>query len=214
MCWNAPVSICFGLIHLLAFAIVTRRSYRLFTAFYAVMEFYQAFQWLYGDVGNCSQFNTSVTIIAYGLIWFQPWLYILIGEAEGLQLDYGRKIAITTYVWSIVTLLLGLCKQPTYYLPNSNFGYPTCTLVGSHGHLHWIFSPISVIYQPSYYNYVVLIATTMSYYPKQLYPIIQGWTLTLLLSLLYVGTSPELPAIWCWLSVLVSLRIILFRLDK
>jgi hypothetical protein len=211
MCWNAPVSIGFGLIHLLAFKLTTRQSYRLFTGFYAIMEFYQAFQWLFGDVGNCTPYNALITTIAYCLIWFQPWLYILIGEAEDVGLRYGRKVALITFFWSLFTLSLGLLKQPTYYLPDSNFGYPTCTKVGSHGHLHWIFSPITMIYQPSYYSYVVLIATTMSFYPRQLYPIIQGWTLTLLLSLLYVGTGPELPAIWCWLSVLVSLRLIVLR---
>lgn len=211
MCWNAPVSIGFCIIHLLAFRLTSRHSYRLFTVFYAIMEFYQAFQWLFGDVGTCSTRNTLITIIAYGLIWFQPWLYVLIGQAETVELQYARRLAIMTFFWSMFTLFLGLFKQPTYYLPNSNFGYPTCTLVGSHGHLHWIFSPITMIYQPSYYSYVMLIAATMSFYPKQLYPIVQGWSLTLLLSLLYVGTGPELPAIWCWLSVLVSLRLVVYK---
>ncbi len=208
MCWNANVSIFFGFIHLLACILTVRKSFKLFTIFYAVMEFYQAFQWKWGDIGLCTQWNTAVTLIAYSLIWFQPLLYIFIGEAEGLTLTYGKITAIITYYWSMFSLIMGINHIPTYYLPKSNFGYPTCTSIGPHEHLSWVFSPITIMYQPTHYVYILLIVTTMMFYPKQLRLIVLGWLVTLIFSLFYIGTGSELPAVWCWSSVVVSVPLI------
>lgn len=214
MCWTAQVSVGFGLVHLLGFALTERKSYRTFTAFYALMEFYQAFQWIWGDVHSCTDWNSQVTVVAYGLIWFQPWLYVIMGEAEGLRLQYAKLASMTTYIWSLFTLVLGMHKIPTYSLPNSSFGSVTCTSVGPHGHLNWTFSPITIAYQPTHYVYVLLIGTTMLYYPPQLNIIKWGWLGTLLISLYSVGTGAELPAVWCWSSLLVSLPLIMTSLKQ
>jgi len=212
MCWSAEVSVGFGLIHVAAMLLTRRASYKIFCSFYALMEFYQAAQWMWGDVGSCTPWNSQVTFVAYFLIWVQPLLFVAIGKAEGLKLGHMEIAAQMTYIMAMLSLALGLSKAPTYSVPDSSFGNVTCTTIGPHGHLAWMFSPITVAYQPTHFVYVMLIWVTCMKYPPQLQLIKWGWAGTLLISICSVGVGAELPAVWCGSSVLVSVPIAIYEL--
>jgi hypothetical protein len=180
------------------------------------MEIFQAFQWLWGDLDqstvstSCSLQNKLFTTFAYFLIWWQPYLFVQIGEAIGLRLSYARNVGLATLTIALFFLFLGFFEVPTYNLPKSNFANDTCTLVGPYGHLGWYFSVKSVIYGPTFFVYFVLIINTLVFYPRILQLTVGlGWLLTLFLSIAIVGVDVDLPAFWCLLSAFVDIPIIL-----
>lgn len=222
MCWNPIVSFAFGYIHLLTHYLVEessleeneKQSYLRFLRFYLLMEIFQSLQWVAGEVypissefglSTCSSINTLFTIIAYGLIWWQPVLFAYLGNST-----YCRRFAILTFIVAMVTLIAGLKQIPSYRLPNSNYGLTTCTETGIYGHLAWKFSPVSVIMYPNFYSYITSILLSIFEMEVPLrWTIGMGWIITLIVSLSYVGTSVDLPAFWCLLSVFVDIPIII-----
>jgi len=186
------------------------KSYLLFCQFYFVMEVFQAVQWTWGDVNTCNFTNQSMTFIAYILIWWQPYLFVQMGRVTGLRLTYARNFSLFVFAFALALLGYGMMEIPTYNLPTSNFANITCTKVGAHGHLGWEFSPKSVVYGPTFFVYFATIINTIYFYPRHLQMTIgMGWGLTLFMSMALVGTSVDLPAFWCLLSVFVDLPILI-----
>lgn len=188
------------------------KSYLLFTEFYLVMEVFQAFQWYWLDFEDisCSYVNRWSTVFAYILIWWQPYLFVQMGEQLNLRLNYARNLSLFTLLYAFILLMFGLNTTPTYHLPGSNFGTSTYTDIGSHGHLAWYFSPLSIVYGPTFFVYLALILNLIWVYPSELkYTVGLGWLITLILSCISVGTSADLPAFWCLLSFFVDIPIII-----
>lgn len=218
MCSSILISLLAGGSHLTALMLANKfrppeyQSYLLFTKFYLIMEVFQASQWYWLDFTetSCSALNTGSTVFAYLLIWWQPYLFVQMGEKIGLQLNYARNLSLFTLIYALILLLVGLNRTPTYELPNSNFAKATYTDIGSHGHLAWYFSPLSIVYGPTFYVYFAMILTLIWYYPRNLkYTVGLGWSITLVLSFISVGTSADLPAFWCLLSFLVDIPIVI-----
>ena len=214
MCWSINVSLAAALVHGTTYLVARHqrppeyRSYLLFTLFYTTMELFQALQWAMGDVETgCTSRNQGFTIIAYILIWIQPLLFVKIGDKTRfhtvrIRLQYGARLATITFWYALLLLGLGLTTEPSWVLPNSNYGPTTCTVIGPYGHLGWQFAPISIVYGPTHFVYVALIVTTIMFYPTVLKLTIGlGWLGTLFVSLYLVGTTIDLPAFWCFLSL-------------
>lgn len=220
MCWSFWISMGFSSCHLLTSLLVQKRPYRLFLYFYAFMEFFQALQWVWGDLMpgsnfghlGCSTRNQIFTVVAYALIWIQPYLYFRIGN---LYNRYLHNLTRWIFFWAMLSLFIGSFKIPTYRIPNSNYGLSTCSEIGPHGHLGWRFAPLTAKYSPNEFVYVTSIALIFMEFPRSLSRTLGlGWFLTMLVSIYYVGTGPDLPAFWCFLSVFVDLPIIIGYISK
>lgn len=240
MCWSVKVSLAFGLVHLLTSYIAYQRgriSYVLFTAFYAIMELFQASQWIFGGLllpsefghVNCPKINQAFTIGAYFLIWIQPILFGVIGIIESkrrLRTGHGTEFTNNAIVlarfmtitlqslavcsWAMFTLISGLFESPSYTIPNSNYGFSTCSEIGPHGHIGWRFAPLTIKYQPTEFVYMLLIFSSLASYERtHQITLGLGWFLTLVYSASLVGFSVDLPAYWCLLSVFVDPLILL-----
>uniref|UniRef100_A0A6C0IYL3 Uncharacterized protein n=1 Tax=viral metagenome TaxID=1070528 RepID=A0A6C0IYL3_9ZZZZ len=228
MRWNIAVSLTAAAFHAATFVVASNkkvpeyRAYLLFTGFFMIMELFQASQWWIGDVTvGCTEFNRTMTMMAYLLIWFQPYLFAVIGDRSRLhsvqvRLQYAKKVAHMTLWYAMINLFAGMSTRPSYQLPRSNFGLETCTTVGPHGHLAWSFAPLTIVYGPTHFVYVILILATISFYPRPLlFTIGVGWIATLFVSTYLVGAGAELPAFWFLLSVFVDIpilaRVLLYR---
>lgn len=227
MCSGIGISLAAAACHAATAQVVRKyrppesKGYLLFLTFYFVMEVFQALQWWLGDVKvGCTPANKFYTVIAYSLIWIQPLLYVLIGKSTRLhalivRLTYPELVSKILFVYSMLLLLIGFVKTPTYLVPNSNFGLETCTTVGKYGHLAWQFSPISISYSPTHVAYLVLIGATIMMYPYWLMMTIGfGWLGSLFIALSIVGSGAEIPAVWCQLSILADLPIILRSITR
>lgn len=218
MCWSSAASLIFGLTHLItAFYVYQHRlilvdrgrSYILFLLFYALMEFFQAAQWNWGDLlspstyghDSCSSNNQLFTIGAYFLIWSQPLLYSIIARSSKRLIAFS----VITLLWGLLSLLIGLVHVPTYRVPNSNYGRSTCSEVGPHGHIGWKFAPQSVKYSPNDFLYIVLIVVILW---KRNNLLLFGWLSSMVCAMTIVGTGIDLPAYWCFLSATVDLPIV------
>jgi hypothetical protein len=176
------------------------------------MELFQAAQWYWLDFesATCSSLNKWSTVVAYFLIWWQPYLFVQMGQRAGMDLKYARNLSIFTLVYALALLFAGWEVTPTYQLPNSNFGDFTHTDIGPHGHLAWYFSPLSIVYGPTFFVYLALIINIIYLYPRVLQSTVGfGWIVTLVMTCVMVGTDPDLPAFWCVLSVFVDIPIII-----
>lgn len=225
MCGSFWESIFFGSSHLIAAYQVHRkkkpgyRAYRLFLEFYAIMEFFQASQWIFGDLMpisefghiNCSLRNRMFTVTAYALIWIQPVIYSNIAEILTYTTNrHSRILSRITFIWAMVSLAIGLFNTPSYRIPNSNYGLSTCTEIGPYGHLAWRFAPNSVKYSPNEFIYVALVLLSFFQYGRNYNWVLGlGWTASMVISILSVGTGPDLPAYWCLLSVFADIPILL-----
>lgn len=218
MCSNILISLLAGSSHVITAYVAHKfrppeyRAYLLFTNFYFIMEVFQASQWfgLNFDTTTCSDFNKWSTVVAYFLIWWQPYLFVQMGREVGINLKYARNLSIFTLIYAMTLLWAGLEVVPTYELPQSNFANLTHTEVGPYGHLAWYFSPLSIVYGPTFFVYFALIGNIIWFYPRILQATVgMGWLSTLVMAYALVGTGPDLPAFWCLLSVFADLPIIL-----
>ena len=228
MCESFWASIFFGVSHLFTAYQVYRKkkygyhAYLLFLEFYAIMEFFQASQWVFGDLMPSSEFghldcsvrNRIFTVIAYALIWIQPVLYSTITEVfyggfRYITNSHSRILSRVTFIWAMTCLLLGFFTTPSYRVPNSNYGLSTCTEIGPYGHLAWRFAQNTIKYSPNEFVYVSLVALSFFEYPRNFNWILGlGWAISMFISILMVGTGPDLPAYWCLLSVFVDIPIL------
>lgn len=198
MCWSAPVSLFFGLLHtLLAYRIFKRQKqlkygpeFLMFTSFYAIMEYLQFLQWMvgvvdiYGPIKPCSPTNVFLTCCAYLLIWTQPLLFSLIGRSSiyaGLRTYDARSFRHGIYSFSmsaswfvlfaaIINLIAGFYTSDMIYFVRSpsNFGYQTCTYLGEYGHLDWQFRVRWLDFQPTYLIYLTIIITAIWHFDPEL----------------------------------------------
>ena len=229
MCWSAGVSAAFAICHLATAAIVVKhcrwRSHTgavfiRFCWFYALMELLQMLQWL---TLSYRAVNTLLTIGAYALIWLQPVLLTVFvdpGEYPSVRVVL-QFMAWLTATMAMASLTLATATGHRFagvdaLSESTNYGPQTTTCPGQQfGHLAWHFNVWSLEYTPNYAMYLVLIVTAFRFYGDALKRTVAlGWTLTLVAAVVRVGTSLELPAYWCLLSVFVDPLIVWHVLKK
>ena len=225
MCWSYEVSLGFSCLYVLvnSYYVYKRPPYweylLLFGSFYLVMELFQTFQWLYGDVqsntligvDNCSTINTNFTLFANMLIWLQPVMFSFIGYRTNSRDKHFFELLLLislSVLFLSVFLLYG--DTPTYYVINDSiFGNSTCTNVGGTGHLVWRFKPSNIDYYPNYLVYVILCLLSFCMYDRSETSIIGiGWILSLLVTKLILAPKLiEVASSWCLMSIVAHLLI-------
>lgn len=216
MCYNIVVSIFATLCHIKTLNIVKSSNvkykiqYFIFLYFYIVMELFQTLQHItLPYTKQCGIWNVITTVIAYALIWIQPYLFYIMYY----QLNRSNKLISTItkiiFVYAMLSLVLGFRSTATYVLPNSNFGPQTCTKIAENGNIEWMFKLSSIIYSPNFFIYLLFIGVISWEFPNELfYSIGLGWWISLVVSILWVGISIALPSRWCQLSIFVDIPII------
>jgi hypothetical protein len=187
------------------------------------MELFQMFQWVFGDVndyvGNstsCSITNRTFTYIAFILIWFQPILFNIIGYMAYQDFAFINMggTGILVFIYGLFSLFYSTEKNVDFGYPAdmSSIGRVTCTYIGLHNHLAWMFKGIDFDFQVNYILYSTLCWLAFKFYAKDLWGIPLSWFLTLLTTILTFNVSAfELPSFWCMLSVEANFIIILYH---
>lgn len=224
MCWSAQISLLTACVHVITLGFVLRLDHKLtpfvrsgflkFLGFYLIMELFQALQWLtanpqhFGPKQSCSSWNQGTTVLAYFLIWAQPYLFSSIaGNKSANSLNRASVITLAYAMFAILKPLV--FKQTSCSIDYSNYHSNTCTFAGKHGHLDWKFAIVNIMYQPTHFVYLLLIGLTLpKLHDVHKWTIGVGWILTLLLSIYLVGGGPEVPAFWCMTSALIDIPIL------
>lgn len=160
------------------------------------MEFFQALQWKFLN-------SVFLTWIAYILIFIQPLLYALISKQN-------LFLPVNLLILSLIVLTIGLFKTPTDYIYNSNYSNITCTSIGNNGHLAWRFKVMNINTTPNHFVYILFVGSYILKMNKQLKLTIGiGWILSLIISIIKVKNTIELPAYWCLMSITADIPILL-----
>lgn len=232
MCWDITASASFSCLFLVInlYYFLRRpkywKEYLLFGTFYLIMELFQTFQWIYGNVypnhtsyGEkvCDSTNQLYTQIASILIWAQPVLYSYIGLRTASQnriyfFKIYLPVCLLILAYSIISLIKGLETDTYYYIGESIFGSSTCTNKGLTSHLVWRFKPLIVDYHPNYLTYLLLCSLSFLLYENVGTKIIGfGWFIALVLTkIILKPTLIEVASSWCLLSIFGNLTIFLF----
>ena len=195
----------------------------MFSGFYLIMELFQVVQWQYGELLNeyhkngpvkCSINNQFYTMIAYVLIWLQPFLFSLIGYYEINRRIFGKLMIfnIMVFLYAIGILWLGteMIEKADYSIDHSFFGQSTCTDVGPTHHLSWRIRSYSIDIQPNHFSYLILCMIPFIFYENELFNIAKGWGFALLVTkLLLWPTATEYASSWCFMSIFANLVILL-----
>lgn len=228
MCWSVESSLISAAIFAIGIAIVwylnpkQKTSFFLFFGFYGIMQLLQALIWFSGEVtdtigsfsvsGYCSLANRYFTYAANVLIWTQPALFATFGFLVHKTIPH-LKLLLLYLVFFLVFFGYTVYNTETqashliwnWPLRDSNFGPTTCTLIGSHGYMLWIFGAGRVDFQPTWVVYatLILIPLVCLYNDRSLSIISFSWWFTYLISrfLLPLGHG-ESTAFWCTLSVI------------
>lgn len=207
MCWSWQVSSAAAVCHLLLLSILKverlgRWEYDVFLILFASMEIVLAL--LHVFLHN-HLLNTILTVLAYILIYLQPVAFTLFSRNKTLI-----RLSIITLIAALLSLSAGFLSTPTYSLPNTNYGLCTQTTLDENGHHVWSFALKTIQYHPTHYVYLLLIGAAIYEMKGEiLYTLGLGWLLTLIFTLLWIGLTPSLPAVWCLTSVFVCIPIMI-----
>jgi hypothetical protein len=215
MCWDNRVSLLFSAIFLiinLTYVVIKPhywKEYFLFGTFYFIMEMFQTLQWLYGDVGTCTQMNAYFTFMAYLLIWLQPLLFSYIGLRTSRHrrffvfMTIVNMCVLTTAVYSMYS---ARCVEVGYDIPNSIFSQRTCTTIGKTGHLVWKYKVGTVDYAPNYLLYLLLCILSFLMYDRIGTQVVGiGWFICLIITKLVLSPQLlEMASSWCLMSIIAN----------
>lgn len=207
MCWSWEISTGAALCHLLLLLIMkieklSRWEYDVFLILFASMEIVLALLHIF--LHNYL-WNTILTVIAYILIYLQPVAYTLFSRNKTLI-----RLSIITLICALISLGVGFLSTPNYSLPNTNYGLCTHTTLDENGHHVWSFALKTIQYHPTHYVYLLLIGSAIAEIETELfYTLGLGWLSTLFLTLIWIGLTPSLPAVWCLTSVCVCIPIMI-----
>ena len=232
MCWNPIVSASFCLLYL-CFNFyyylkkpINWKQYLIFSSFYLIMELFQTFQWLFGQVleknpfydnlygpNFCPTVNVYYTYVAFILIWLQPVMFAYIGKIsyENSFFDKYYYICWAVFGYGMINLFLGSIMdiKQAYMIQNSIYGLSTCTTKGGHGHLGWRFRPIMIDYDTNHFVYLLLCIISFVFYKKDLRILGYGWGIALLITyIIFMPTNIEIASSWCLLSIIANFVIV------
>ena len=220
MCWSPSISLFFSIIYVLFikyYCFVKPKywkQYILFSGFYLVMELFQTFQWVFGDVGICNNTNRLFTVVAYILIWLQPILFSVIGlMSKSNRLVFLKLLVINVIVfcYAMTTLTLGTVQKSQFYqIAHSIYSNDTCTTIGRTNHLVWQFKVSTIDHQPNHLLYLILSATSFIFYRSwRLKSIGLGWIASLIMTIQILDPDTlEMASTWCLFSVSANLVIL------
>lgn len=192
--------------------------YVMFVGFYTIMEFLQLVQWV---TLTYPITNALLTYVAYILIWAQPVMFSIIAMIPHYRtIPRDLKIlfwmSVFTFVYAMTSIMWGgesgrdVTKVCLASL-NTNYAMETHTTIGPNGHLLWLFDVMTLQYQPTHYVYMLLIVTTLLNTRDTILKSVLsfGWGVTFLVSVSLIGSGPELPSFWCFLSVFANVPILM-----
>jgi hypothetical protein len=94
---------------------------------------------------------------------------------------------------------LNFQQDLTDSIPLGNTGKATCTYIGTHGHLHWLFKTTNAWYLPDNKAYMfVFICILFSGIPVKHFVFDLVLLTLFFLSVVYTEGTAEATSIWCW----------------
>lgn len=228
MCWGSEVSAAFAglyFIFILFYYYWKPKNYVpyiIFTAFYMIMELFQTFQWIYGDVVNsvttnntCSRVNRSYTYVAFALIWLQPLMFSVIGYYAYKTKTFFRLMILNI---KLLIFMFGVTIYIQFFTTTSLGTIVTCTFIGVKHHLAWLFNATFVVDHyvveqgNDYKLYFFMSLVSFINYESDLYAIPLSWLLCLVITFIIGTSSYEIASFWCMLSVFSTVIIFLYSL--
>eukprot|EP00992_Anisonema_acinus_P013902 TRINITY_DN8992_c0_g1_i1.p1 TRINITY_DN8992_c0_g1~~TRINITY_DN8992_c0_g1_i1.p1 ORF type:complete len:276 (-),score=51.99 TRINITY_DN8992_c0_g1_i1:81-854(-) len=177
MCWSAEASLAFaGLGYAMALlCYLTRCRPRHSNVdwvgwwFYGLMETLQWIQLAYGDLDDCTPWNTLLTLIGHVLLWGQPVLWNFISIRISTTPESRHLFRFTTlasvlaFTVSSIALAIGMNSgMPSSDEVLNNVGRQTCSFASEAtasrwAHYHWIFAYHSLSgYRPHGFAWLTL----------------------------------------------------------
>lgn len=229
MCWNAPISIVFGVAmfttawYLRYIGYTCWRRSALALGLYGAMQLTQALNWLtvlpLADYGQCTAANRAATYLAYLIILLQFVVNVLALEVD--EPAARRQLFTLPLRGALVVLAVGLAQLvagdvlgwqgPTLRVTPRDFSTTldplvTCTYVGPNRYLLWRFRLYLSPLLPTFFVYqlfglVVLAAAKLRH--RLLFLV--GFHGLALFSFLHFRGSAEDAAFWCHSTILLPL---------
>lgn len=223
MCYNATMSLTFGIIGLFTsiyialFCPTLNKTYiHYILLFYTTMEFLQTFQYNY--VNQCNNIiNIVLTEIAYILVIVQPliwniFFYINTKLCEKQIFIVGIILGI---IWMIINLLSRLLYMPQNGKINNNSIFAsnkTCTKINK-SHLFWKWTSADFGDMTANYLMYLLIWFIPAFVSKS-FRILSFITFIFaiigLIMSLYANELNIWPSVWCYISVPMIISVIIY----
>jgi len=199
------------------------RHYCLLMFIFSIMEFEQAAQWFWGDVlplenfipvpTSCTKRNALLSFVGWLFLYLQP---LAVSAGAYMSLDERRKYFVFPILYMTFSILMGIkhydfdpTDAPTGVdVPNTNYGKYSCTYIGPKGHLLWKWAFNNLEHAPNFNSYAMTVIISVFLMP--MFSTIQvitamGYALTYTVGWIYMGWSEELPAFWCYVSVVAAI---------
>jgi len=193
---------------------------------FSIMEFEQAVQWFWGDVEplehflaaggptSCTKRNAVMSFVGWLFLFFQP---LAVAGGAWLSLKEPRRsLFVFPCLFMIFSILMGIrnydfdpTDTPTGVdVPRTNWGKYSCTYVGPRGHLLWKWAFFELEHVPNFSAYAAIVVISIGLMPRGSWlQIITfcGYALTYSVGWYWMGWVEELPAFWCYVSVVAAI---------
>jgi len=170
---------------------------------------------------SCTTWNTCITRFICVLVGAQPFFCVVAGRYTGVkENDEMLKplfyISFFNFLAWMVFLFWG--ETANFELGNiqqSNFlgmhNFQTCTFVGVHGHLHWLFKISEFYLAPNCYAYLLIVLQVII--TARPWTAVSGPVTSMLLILSIIlavfKASFEAGSVWCWSGMVLFLIFII-----
>lgn len=180
-----------------------------------VIEFVEACIWqtnptVLGSSALCDATNRLLTRVIFANLAMQP----LLVNIAAARLEPDRELFKAT---SIMAIVLAGCYMLAYVLgevgevdvlPIAASGFlgmhatETCSFVGAHRHIHWLFKMSANFMLPNGFAYVFMMLPPLAAKPRRLLAAPLGAYLAFY-AVLFVsmGYSFEAGSVWCWSAI-------------
>lgn len=228
MCWNQRVSWGFSVAEALSLAWLCRNSnsfarpvrhLRPLLASICFVEIVEACVWPTVSAsapGGCSTANRFLTLAIFANLSLQPLLVNLAALALA-KLEKNQPLRdafeVTSFMAAalasslFVAMALGeigevdlMSFAATGYL--GMHAEETCSLLGAHGHLHWVFKMAANFMLPNGFAYMLMMMPPLFARPRHLLAAPIGAYIAVFAALFCsMGYSFEAGSVWCWSAI-------------
>jgi hypothetical protein len=160
---------------------------------------------------GCTARNMVLTRAVAVVILTQPFILVWAarhtGDRDNMQLLYVSQVlaAITTVLLFAALLQGEILEEQLLDIANSDFrgayGFASCSWVGEHGHIHWVWKMAHVPYAPLAYAY--LLFTVSALFARPLH--VTSGPLAVMLAtwavLAIAIGGMEAASVWCWTAI-------------
>jgi hypothetical protein len=157
---------------------------------------------------GCTARNQLLTQFAAVVILTQPvilvWAARHTGDRDNMQLLYVSQVlaAITTVLLFAALLQGEILEEKLLDISHSDFrgafGFSSCSWIGEHGHIHWVWKMANVPYAPLAYAYLVFAVSALFARPLH----VTSGPLAVMLAtwavLAIAIGGMEASSVWCW----------------